>query len=247
MKIFGLIGYPLGHSFSKILFTKKFEELGLNDYAFELFPIEHISSFPDLIKSNPDLNGLAVTIPHKQTVMQFLDDISEEAGSIGAVNCIRIKSGKLKGHNTDVIGFRQSFTPLLKPFHQKALVLGTGGAAKCVEFTLKKLGINFLNVSRNPTGKNQAIAYSAVDENMMNDHKVIINCTPVGMSPNETEMPLLPYQFLTKDHLLYDLIYKPATTRFLEQGIAAGCTTKNGYEMFLIQAEANWKIWTDEI
>lgn len=245
MKVFGLIGYPLGHSFSKILFTKKFDELGLKDHSFELFPLASIFLFPELIKSNPDLNGLAVTIPHKQTVMQFLHEISEEAQNIGAVNCIRINSGKLKGHNTDVIGFAESFIPLLKPFHKKALVLGTGGAAKCVEYTLKKMGIEFLNVSRNPIHKQQAIGYSDIDESTMNDFKIIINCTPVGMSPNENDMPQLPYRYLSTDHLLYDLIYKPAITRFLEQGMAAGCTVKNGHDMFKIQAEANWKIWCD--
>jgi shikimate dehydrogenase len=246
MKIFGLIGYPLGHSFSKILFTKQFEEQGLSDHFFELFPLENILSFSNLIESHPDLQGLAVTIPHKQTVMHYLDEISEEAQKIGAVNCIKIRSGNLKGYNTDVVGFEKSFVPLLQSQHQKALVLGTGGAAKCVEYTLKKHGIQFVNVSRNPAGGDKRISYKDIDGRIMKDYKIIINCTPVGMSPNENDLPQLPYDFLTKDHLLYDLIYKPFTTKFLDQGIAAGCLTKNGHEMFLLQAAENWKIWSGE-
>ncbi len=242
MKLYGLIGYPLGHSFSKEYFTRKFEKESLADCFFELFPLIKIDQFNHLIQSQLSLKGLCVTIPYKQSVIPFLHSISDEAKNIGAVNCIQMLPGGLKGHNTDVVGFEQSFIPHLKPHHNKALVLGTGGASKAVQFVLNKLSIPFLIVSRVPAG-NQCIGYNKIDKELLEEYTVIINCTPLGMYPNEDALPPLPYQNLSSQHYLYDLIYKPAETKFLQQGKQTGATIKNGYDMLIIQAEENWRIW----
>ncbi|MEO7044379.1 MAG: shikimate dehydrogenase [Ferruginibacter sp.] len=244
MNLFGLIGFPLGHSFSKKYFTQKFEKEGLDNCHFELYPLQQINEFTSLINQHPDLKGIAVTIPYKQSVMPFLQSISDEAMEIGAVNCIKILPGEMIGYNTDVIGFQQSFKSILKPHHKKALVLGTGGSSKAVQFALNKLNIPFLLVSRAAEGAN-TIAYSEVNENLLNEYSIIINCTPVGMHPNEAAMPAIPYQFITSQHYLYDLIYAPEETRFLLQGKLKGADVKNGYDMLVIQAEENWKIWND--
>ncbi len=243
MKLYGLIGYPLGHSFSKQYFTQKFEKENLSDCFFELFPLIKIDELTNLIQSQLSLKGLCVTIPYKQSVIPFLNSISEEANNIGAVNCIEILPQGLKGHNTDVVGFEQSFIPHLKPHHSKALVLGTGGASKAVQFVLNKLKIPFLFVSRVPAG-NHCIGYNKINKELLEEYTVIINCTPLGMYPNEDAMPELPYQNLSSQHYLYDLIYTPAETKFLQQGKQRGATIKNGYEMLLIQAEENWRIWS---
>ncbi len=241
MKQFGLIGYPLGHSFSKKYFEEKFATENLNDCVFDLFPIKEISSFKNLIDAHQNLVGLAVTIPYKETVIPFLDNITEAAKEIGAVNCIQFENEKTIGYNTDVIGFEKSLKPLLKVQHTKALILGTGGASKAVQYVLKNIGINFLLVSR--TKSNNTITYEDISEEILQSHLLIINTTPVGMSPNEKEFPNISYQFLTPKHLLYDLIYKPEKTLFLQKGEAQGCTIKNGFEMLVLQAEENWKIW----
>ncbi|MEP7166026.1 MAG: shikimate dehydrogenase [Ferruginibacter sp.] len=246
MNVYGLIGNPLGHSFSKKYFTEKFEKEGRNDCRFELYPLSTISEFPSLIENTKDLRGLAVTIPYKEAVIPFLDDISEEAKKIGAVNCIKIIANRLRGYNTDAIGFERSLKPLLQPHHAKALVLGSGGSSKAVQYVLDKLRITFLVVTRNEMERAGFINYSAIDENITNDHPLIINCTPVGMYPNEAEQPLLPYHFLHKKNLLFDLIYRPAETRFLASGKQFGATVKNGFEMLMIQAEENWRIWNAE-
>ena len=242
MKLYGLIGYPLGHSFSKQYFTQKFEKENLADCFFELFPLIKIHQLNNLIQSQLSLKGLCVTIPHKQSVIPFLNSISEEAKNIGAVNCIEILPEGLKGHNTDVVGFEQSFIPYLKPHHSKALVFGTGGASKAVQYVLGKLNIPFLPVSRVPAG-NHCIGYNKINKELLEEYKIIINCTPLGMYPNEDAMPELPYKYLSPQHYLYDLIYKPAETKFLQQGKQKGATIKNGYDMLIIQAEENWKIW----
>ena len=242
MKLYGLIGYPLGHSFSKQYFTQKFEKENLADCFFELFPLIKINQLNNLIQSQLSLKGLCVTIPHKQSVIPFLNSISEEAKNIGAVNCIEILPEGLKGHNTDVVGFEQSFISYLKPHHSKALVLGTGGASKAVQYVLGKLNIPFLPVSRVPAG-NHCIGYNKINKELLEEYKIIINCTPLGMYPNEDAMPELPYKYLSPQHYLYDLIYKPAETKFLQQGKQKGATIKNGYDMLIIQAEENWKIW----
>ena len=241
MNRFGLIGFPLGHSFSQQYFNNKFKTENLNDCFFELFPIENVESFPELLHAHKDLKGLAVTIPYKQTIINFLTSIDEAASEIGAVNCIKISSQKIIGFNTDVIGFENSIKPILKPHHKKALILGTGGGSKAVQFVFKKLGIEFLLVSRS---KNQQhIQYQDIDELICADYNIIVNATPVGMTPNNDKCPEIPFQFLSEKHLLFDLIYNPAETLFLQKGREAGAQTKNGHEMLITQAEANWKIW----
>ncbi len=246
MKLFGLIGYPLGHSFSKQYFTKKFVEEGLTDCFFEAFPIASINEFPALLKANPSLKGLSVTIPYKEQVLRYVDELSAEVKYIGASNSIKISNKKLTAYNTDIIGFERSFVKLLQPKHTKALVLGTGGAAKAVQYVLRKMGIDFLTVTRNEKLGDGFVQYKMLDEKIMNECTVIINCSPVGMSPSEDDCPDIPFHFLTANHYLYDLIYKPAKTLFLQKGEERGTTIANGYEMLLIQAEASWKIWNSD-
>jgi shikimate dehydrogenase len=243
MHVYGLIGNPLGHSFSKKYFTEKFEKENLDDCRFELFPLSAISEFPSLIENTKDLKGLAVTIPYKETIVAYLDDVHEEAKKIGAVNCIKITTNKLTGYNTDAIGFERSLKPLLQLHHTKALILGSGGSSKAIQYVLNKLQITFLVVTRSKIPGKDLINYDKVDEHIINDYPLIINCTPVGMFPNEAEQPLLPYRFLSKKNLLFDLVYRPAETRFLASGKQYGAIIKNGLEMLMIQAEENWKIW----
>ena len=241
MNRFGLIGYPLGHSYSQQYFNNKFKTENLSDCVFDFFPIENVDSFPELLDTHKDLKGLAVTIPHKQTIISFLTNIDEAASEIGAVNCIKKSSHNIIGYNTDVIGFENSIKPILKPNHKKALILGTGGGSKAVQFVFKKLGIEFLLVSR---AKNQQhIQYQDINELICADYNIIVNATPVGMTPNNDKCPEIPYQLLNEKHLLLDLIYNPAETLFLQKGREAGAQTKNGHEMLITQAEANWKIW----
>ena len=241
MNLYGLIGYPLEHSFSKEYFNNKFEREGLGDCYFELYPLEDIALFPALLQTNAALKGLAVTIPYKESIMPFLQIISNEATAIGAVNCIEFLPEGLKGHNTDVIGFERSFVPQLQPHHNKALILGSGGASKAVQYVLKKLSIPYLIVSRK-TG-NDSISYTEINKVLLQDHTVIINCSPVGMSPRENAAPAIPYEYIGSGHYLFDMIYKPAATKFLQEGEQRSAIVKNGYEMLLLQAEENWKIW----
>ncbi len=243
MNLYGLIGYPLGHSFSSQYFEEKFRNEGLIESIFRLFPLEHVSQFPTLLAQNPSLKGLAVTIPHKQAIIPFIDDLAQEVKAIGAVNCIQFKDGILRGYNTDVIGFESSFSPLRQPCHTKALILGTGGASKAVQYILKKLAIPFKLVSRVKNNEEGMITYSELDEKIMNEYKIIVNCSPVGMSPNDIHKPAIPYEYVGNLHYLYDLVYKPAETRFLSEGKKRGATIKNGFEMLIIQAEENWRIW----
>jgi shikimate dehydrogenase len=245
MKHYALIGYPLGHSFSKTYFEQKFETENIQNSSFELFSIEHVADIKAILQHNPTLQGLAVTIPHKQTIIPYLSSISNEAKTIGAVNCIKVQAGKLFGYNTDVVGFENSLKPLLQKHHTHALILGTGGASKAVQYVLNKLGISFLLVSRAKSNQPNIITYNDINESIIENNTIIINTTPVGMSPNDNEMPSLPYHLLTPKHLLYDLIYKPAKTQFLLKGQGQGCTTKNGFEMLQLQAEENWKIWNE--
>ncbi len=246
MNLYGLIGYPLGHSFSKQYFTEKFDREGLKDCYFEAFPISSIDQFPALIQQHTDLKGLSVTIPYKEQVLDFVTELSDEVKFIGATNSIKIIGKKLIAFNTDIIGFEQSFCKVLQQQHKKALVLGTGGAAKAVQYVLKKLEIDFLVVTRNENIKAGYINYNMIDEQVMKEHLIIINCSPVGMAPNENACPDIPYQFITTNHYLYDLVYKPEKTLFLQQGEQKGATIQNGYEMLLIQAEASWKIWNSK-
>ena len=245
MKLYGLIGYPLTHSFSKKYFEEKFAAENISSAAFELFPLQEIGEFESLVSRNNNLRGLAVTIPYKESVIPFLNNTDPAAKEIGAVNCIKFSGGETTGYNTDVTGFERSFLPLLKPHHTKALVLGTGGASKAVQYILKKHGIEFLLISRTNSGAGNMLTYENIDENIIREYRIIINCTPVGMSPDEESQPALPYHLLTADHLLYDLVYKPEETKFLQHGRKRGAIVKNGFEMLIIQAEENWRIWNE--
>ncbi len=246
MKVYGLIGYPLGHSFSKQFFLEKFAKEGLDNCSFETFPIPSIDLFPALLRKNPALKGLSVTIPYKEQVLKFVTEISEEVKYIGATNSIKIEGNKLTAYNTDIVGFEKSFIKLLQSHHKKALVLGTGGAAKAVQYVLSKLSIEFLVVSRAKKLQGGYINYKMIDEQIMKEYSIIINCSPVGMSPNENTCPDIPYQSINAQHYLYDLVYKPWKTLFLQKGEENGALVQNGYEMLLIQAEASWKIWNNE-
>ncbi len=245
MKLYGLIGYPLGHSFSKKYFTEKFAKEGITDSIFEAFPIPSIDEFPALLKANPTLRGMCVTIPYKEQVVKYMDELSEEVKSTGATNSICIRNNKLTAYNTDIAGFRQSFQKLLQQHHTKALVLGTGGASKAVQYVLRQLGIEYLIVSRNISTSAGFIRYEDINEGLIHDYRIIINCTPVGMWPNENTCPAIPYELITSKHYLYDLVYKPAETLFLQKGKNNGAVTQNGYEMLLIQAEESWRIWNN--
>lgn len=240
MKVYGLIGKPLKHSFSKAYFTEKFFKEGIIDCVYENFPLSTIEELPTLISSQPELKGLNVTIPYKEQIISFLHQKDKVVSEIGACNCIRVADRKLHGFNTDVIGFTYSLQPYLKSFHKKALILGTGGAAKAVAYSLGQLGIDYRFVSRDTT---KGITYRDIDERVLSEHLLIINTSPVGMYPNVDEAPDLPYQFLSSDHLLFDLIYNPATTKFLQEGAKRGATILNGHQMLIIQAEESWKIW----
>jgi shikimate dehydrogenase len=241
MKLFGLIGYPLSHSFSKKFFTDKFQLEGIDDCRYELFPIEKIEELNTLLANHNDLAGLNVTIPYKELVLPFLDELSPAVQSIGACNCISVVNGKLKGYNTDVIGFQKTFEPKLKSHHTKALVLGTGGAAKAVHHVLKQKGIEFIEVSRTARGK--IISYDQLGKDLLSSHTLIINTTPLGMYPDVDAAPELPYDALGPEHYLYDLVYNPNPTLFLKKGMQQGATTENGSEMLRIQAEESWNIW----
>ena len=236
-----MIGYPLEHSFSKKYFTEKFSLEKINETSYENFELENIDQFPELVKSHPQLRGLNVTIPYKESVIQYLDELNTDADKIGAVNTIKISSGKLIGYNTDHVGFTRTLAPLLKSHHKHALVLGTGGASKGVRFSLEKLDIKYQMVSR-AKGKNN-ITYDEVNQELLEKYNLIVNTTPVGMSPNKDAAPDLSYEAITSDHLLYDLIYNPEETLFLKKGKERGANTKNGYEMLVLQAEEGWRIW----
>ena len=247
MKLYGLIGYPLGHSFSKQYFTEKFKQENLNDCVFESFPIPSIEEFDTFLKNNPSLKGLCVTIPYKEQVLRFVDELSEEVKSIGATNSIRISGNKLTAYNTDITGFEQSFSKKLQPAHTHALVLGTGGASKAVQYVLNKMGIVYRLVTRGAKSMRHSLHYDQLTEEILKEYTVIINCTPVGMFPNDNIAPDIPYHLLTPEHYLYDLVYKPAKTLFLQKGEEAGAIIENGYEMLIIQAEESWKIWNSDL
>ncbi len=245
MRLYGLIGYPLEHSFSERYFTEKFIKEGLLDCLFKAFPIPAIQEFPDLLNANPSLKGLSVTIPYKEQVLQYVDQISNEVKLIGAANSIRISNKILTANNTDIAGFERSFVQLLKPHHTKALVLGTGGASKAVQFILKKLILDFLIVSRSKGEKNKVVDYSMLSKSIMNEYPVVINCTPVGMWPKINDYPNIPFHLVTSNHYFFDLIYAPAKTLFLLKAEERGAIIKNGYDMLIIQAEESWKLWNE--
>lgn len=242
-RIFGLLGKNISYSFSKSYFSEKFTNLKIKNSIYRNFDISKIEDFKTILKQNKKLKGLNVTIPYKQQIIPFLDSLDPTALEIGAVNTIRFtNSNTLKGFNTDAVGFENSLRPLLKKHHQKALILGTGGASKAITFVLKKLQIDFKLVSRKAEGTN-IITYKDLDQELIEKYHLIINCTPVGTSPNLEECPDIPYQFLSDKHLLYDLIYNPAVTTFLSKGREQGTIIKNGLEMLELQAEESWRIW----
>lgn len=241
MSRFGLIGKTLKHSFSKPYFEKKFVAEGLGNCHYDNFEIDSIQQLPKIISETPDLRGLNVTIPYKEEVIDFLHHKSETVEQIGACNCLKIVNGELHGFNTDAVAFKNSLQKNLKPFHKGALVLGSGGASKAVQFALKELQIDFLVVSRREQ-ENQ-LGYEDVGAKVIKEHQIIINTTPLGMFPNIDQYPSIPYEALNSEHLLYDLIYNPSKTKFLELGEENGARIINGYEMLVAQAEESWRIW----
>lgn len=244
-KLFGLLGKNISYSFSRGYFTEKFIKLDLKKHNYVNFDIQKIEHLPKVIEEHSGLRGINVTIPYKQEVLPFLDKLDATAKKIGAVNTIKFtKRGDLKGYNTDVVGFENSILPLLKKHHKKALILGTGGASKAIAFALKKNKISYKFVSRNPEGKKE-ISYATVNKEMMENHSIIINCTPLGTSPSIEKCPNIPYQFITENHILYDLIYNPEITTFLSKGREKGAIIKNGLEMLQLQAEESWRIWNE--
>lgn len=243
IKLFGLLGKNISYSFSRGYFQDKFKQLGLDNFKYLNFDLKEIKDFKEVLDNNPNIKGLNITIPYKEEIFPFLDKIDVTAKKIGAVNTIKFtKRGNLKGYNTDAFGFENSLLPLLKSNHKKALILGTGGASKAIAFVLKKNNIKFKFVSRNPTKKKE-ISYLDINRELLLETHLIINCTPLGTSPNVELCPELPYQYLSKNHLLYDLIYNPEVTTFLSKGKEKGATIKNGLEMLQLQAEESWRIW----
>jgi len=245
MQQFGIFGKSLSHSFSKSYFEKKFKDLNLKDHFYDTFEIDSIEVFKDIISKNKNLKGLNVTIPYKETIIPFLDELNEEAKEIGAVNCIKVIDNKLIGYNTDVYGFSQSIKPFLDTNHQRALILGTGGASKAVAYVLKKVGVEIYFVTSSKVKKtNNTFFYSEINELVMNAFKLIVNTTPVGTFPNITDSPALPYPLFTPEHLAYDLTYNPEQTLFLKQAKEKGSIVVNGLSMLQLQAEKSWEIWT---
>lgn len=244
--VFGLIGYPLSHSFSKSYFTEKFEWMKRTDHRYELFPLASIAEFPTLLKQQVDLKGINVTIPYKQAVLPFLDELDSEAASIGAVNVIQIKNGQLKGYNSDIYGFELSLRGLLAKSNTaahslKALVLGTGGASLAICYVLKKLNIDFSLVSRSPSA--HQLSYEQLSPELLKAHRLVVNCTPVGTFPKQDNFPALPYEAITKNHFFYDLVYNPKETLFLQKAKQKGAIVSNGLIMLHLQAEKAWEIW----
>jgi shikimate dehydrogenase len=246
MKVFGLIGRKLDHSFSKEYFTQKFQKENISDAAFELFPLPQISEFKELLGLQSSICGLAVTIPYKEEIIKELDEVDTIALSVGAVNCIVFKEGRTKGYNTDIIGFEKSLLEVYSKNMESALVLGSGGASKAVQYILKKLNIPFKLVSRT---KNipQVLTYAELNEEVMLSHQLIVNCTPIGMGNRIDQKPDIPYQFINSSHCLFDLIYNPAETQFLKEGKARGAKILNGMKMLELQAEENWLLWNNVI
>ena len=247
MDKYGLIGYPLQHSFSISYFNEKFQNEYINAKYIN-FEIPTIDALPEILASNPELKGLNVTIPYKEKVISFLDTVSPEARAIGAVNVIRVEhKGNdivLKGYNSDLIGFTQSIQPMLRPYHKKALILGTGGASKAINYGLKSLGLDTVLVSR--FERPGTIQYEKITPEVIEEYNVIVNCTPVGMYPKADSCPDLPYEAMGSHNILYDLIYNPDETLFMKKGAEHGATTKNGLEMLLLQAFASWDFWNGE-
>ena len=243
MKRFGLIGKTLKHSFSRSYFEKKFHELGIDDCIYENYELQSIDDLPGLL-GVPELAGLNITIPYKEEIIPFLHSKNKIVEVIGACNCIKVVDGQLHGFNTDAVAFKNSLQKYLQPHHKCALVLGTGGASKAVQYALTELAIDYVLVSRHK--KENQLGYEDVGEDTVTGHQVLINTTPLGMYPNVDQDPPIPYSALTKNHLLYDLTYNPPKTKFLQQGESKGAQVINGYEMLVAQAEESWRIWNSE-
>lgn len=240
---FGLVGKDISYSFSQRYFSEKFKELNLHDHVYQNIDISTIERFREIIESNNIFKGLNVTIPYKEAILPYLDEIDAEAKEIGAVNTIKfLKNNKLKGYNTDVYGFEKSIDPFIEKKHKKALILGTGGASKAVKYVLNKMGLEVLFVSRNPRNKN-TITYKDLSKSTMKAHAVIVNCTPVGTHPAIDDCPDIPYKYLSEKHVLFDLIYNPSQTLFLKKGLQKNAQVSNGLKMLELQAEKSWKIW----
>lgn len=247
MKTFGLLGYPLGHSFSKQYFAEKFERENLKDYEYVNFELDAIDRFPEIFDYKHEVYGLNCTIPYKQQVMQYLDDIDDEAFEVGAVNTIKFireESGRIEliGYNTDIIGFENSLMPMLNEKHKKALILGTGGASMAIKHVLKKNNIDFISASIEELQENE-ISYDDINADVIKESLLIVNATPLGTYPRVDACPSIPYDALTGDHVLFDLVYNPEITKFMSRGLEHGASVKNGLEMLHGQAEASWEIW----
>jgi shikimate dehydrogenase len=247
MKTYGLIGHRLGYSFSKGFFTEKFEKEGLNDHEYVNFELDSISEFPSIFEKKRNIAGLNCTIPYKQEIMPYLDEIDEEAAQVGAINTVKIirteNGTKLKGFNTDIYGFENSLKPLLNEKHKKALILGTGGASKAIKHILDKNRIEYLSASIEAELFDKEIRYEQIDEALIKGHLIIINATPLGTFPNVDVCPSIPYEHITDGHVLFDLVYNPEETLFLKKGKEKGSATKNGLEMLHLQAKKAWEIW----
>lgn len=241
MRQYGLIGYPLTHSFSKKYYTEKFIKENISDAEFLNFEVKDIAEVGKIFLEYPQLKGLSITIPHKKNIIQYTTEFNDVVRDTGACNCLKITAGKKIGFNTDIIGFEKSFAKDLLPHHNKALILGTGGAAVAVEYVLKKLGIQYSFVSRKK--HENTFLWEQLNKRIINNFTIIINCTPLGTFPQTEQAPAIPYQYLTPNHYLFDLVYNPPVTQFLLRGKQQNCIIKNGYEMLIIQAEENWRIW----
>jgi shikimate dehydrogenase len=241
MRLFGLLGYPLSHSFSQNFFSEKFAQEGITDCTYRNYSIPDIEELPGILEKYPELEGLNVTIPYKKQVIPFLTGVSPVVEAIGACNCIHIRNGERIGYNTDVVGFARSLQPFVQPQHSRALILGTGGASAAVAYVLREMNIAFQYVSRHPAPG--VLAYEALNRPVMEAHHLLINTTPLGMYPDISASPPIPYEWIGPQHHLYDLIYNPAETVFLAKGRAQGATIQNGLEMLQLQAEESWRIW----
>lgn len=245
MRLYGLVGYPLTHSFSQRYFTEKFKNLSINDVVYQNFSIPSIEELPNIIANTPALLGFNITIPYKKQVVALLHDAEDAVNNMGACNCISIQNKQLKGFNTDIIGFEQSLLPHLQKHHTKALILGTGGAAAAVQYVLTKLNIAYKLVSRN--ANDGIFSYDQLTQPIFEEYTLIINTSPVGQYPNIDVAPAIPYHFINSQYHLFDLIYNPTETTFLKKGREHGATIQNGYEMLVLQAEESWRIWNETI
>jgi shikimate dehydrogenase len=241
MRLYGLIGYPLTHSFSEKYFAQKFEREGIHGCRYESFPMKDIDQLGSLLLGHPELKGLNVTIPYKKVVIKHLHEKHLPEG-LEACNVIDIRDGKLTGYNTDWTAFRDSLQTVIKPHHSDALVLGTGGAAEAVIYALKKMDIPVSIVSRH-ISRDSTYTYNELNKQIIEQHNIIINTTPLGLYPDVNSCPQIPYEYITPHHILFDLIYNPERTLFLQKGKKQGATIKNGEEMLVMQAEESWKIW----